>query len=238
MSENFKHTHLDTLKRACDTLTGGTQVQVMFFRPVYFCVTIYAFFFFLQMQRWKRAVPLLCTLMLLCCPPVEATETNIPEACCNTSSLTSLIVIFLYSTVLCIIQISIHSKLTFDLCLFPDMKQPKSPEWVDSTPSLKSPEVQEAVEADVNEGERKVVAGCRVKRERRQTTGSATMCQVCNIHLNSSAQAQIHCRGKTHQRRLRRLAKAVSTGTVQTHPFSFFALLRKATVSHATIKML
>ncbi|XP_008312031.1 zinc finger protein 385C isoform X2 [Cynoglossus semilaevis] len=102
-----------------------------------------------------------------------------------------------------------------------DMKQPKSPEWVDSTPSLKSPEVQEAVEADVNEGERKVVAGCRVKRERRQTTGSATMCQVCNIHLNSSAQAQIHCRGKTHQRRLRRLAKAVSTGALshsQVHP--------------------
>lgn len=54
MSENFKHTHLDTLKRACDTLTGGTQVQVMFFRPVYFCVTIYAFFFFYKCNVEKE----------------------------------------------------------------------------------------------------------------------------------------------------------------------------------------
>lgn len=58
MSENFKHTHLDTLKRACDTLTGGTQVQVMsvfFFRPVYFCVTIYAFFFFFTNATLKKS---------------------------------------------------------------------------------------------------------------------------------------------------------------------------------------
>uniref|UniRef100_A0A672FJ40 Zinc finger protein 385C n=1 Tax=Salarias fasciatus TaxID=181472 RepID=A0A672FJ40_SALFA len=49
--------------------------------------------------------------------------------------------------------------------------------------------------------------GVRYSKERRQGSGSATMCQVCNIQLNSSAQAQIHYRGKTHQRRLRRLAK-------------------------------
>ncbi|KAI4807497.1 hypothetical protein KUCAC02_027303, partial [Chaenocephalus aceratus] len=42
------------------------------------------------------------------------------------------------------------------------------------------------------------------------------MCQVCNIQLNSSAQAQIHYRGKTHQRRLRRLAKAVTTAMAPT----------------------
>uniref|UniRef100_A0A672FMZ6 Zinc finger protein 385C n=1 Tax=Salarias fasciatus TaxID=181472 RepID=A0A672FMZ6_SALFA len=63
------------------------------------------------------------------------------------------------------------------------------------------------------------VAGLRAKRERRQGSGSATMCQVCNIQLNSSAQAQIHYRGKTHQRRLRRLAKAVSAlSQSQVHP--------------------
>uniref|UniRef100_A0A8D3BDY8 C2H2-type domain-containing protein n=1 Tax=Scophthalmus maximus TaxID=52904 RepID=A0A8D3BDY8_SCOMX len=47
------------------------------------------------------------------------------------------------------------------------------------------------------------------------------MCQVCSIQLNSVAQAQIHYRGKTHQRRLRRFAKAVSTGALsqsQVHP--------------------
>ncbi|XP_041939837.1 zinc finger protein 385D isoform X2 [Alosa sapidissima] len=41
----------------------------------------------------------------------------------------------------------------------------------------------------------------RPKRERKQRT--LTLCEVCNIQLNSSAQAQIHYNGKTHQRRLR-----------------------------------
>lgn len=92
------------------------------------------------------------------------------------------------------------------------MKRPKSPEWLHSSLHLKSQEEQEEEEEDDNEGERRVVVGHRAKRERRQACGSATMCQVCNIQLNSSAQALIHYRGKTHQRRLRRLAKAVSTG--------------------------
>uniref|UniRef100_A0A8C2WMK8 Zinc finger protein 385C n=1 Tax=Cyclopterus lumpus TaxID=8103 RepID=A0A8C2WMK8_CYCLU len=63
-----------------------------------------------------------------------------------------------------------------------------------------------------DEEERKVAAVHRAKRERRQGSSSATMCRVCNIQLNSNAQAQIHYRGKTHQRRLRRLAKVVNTG--------------------------
>lgn len=92
------------------------------------------------------------------------------------------------------------------------MKRPKSPDWLDSSLPPKSQEEQEEEEEDDDEEERKVVAGHRAKRERRQASGSATMCQVCNIQLNSSAQALIHYRGKTHQRRLRRLAKAVSTG--------------------------
>uniref|UniRef100_A0A3P8TEP9 Zinc finger protein 385C n=1 Tax=Amphiprion percula TaxID=161767 RepID=A0A3P8TEP9_AMPPE len=54
--------------------------------------------------------------------------------------------------------------------------------------------------------------GIKAKRERRQGSGSATVCQVCNIQLNSSAQAQIHYRGKTHQRRLRALSQS------QVHP--------------------
>lgn len=96
--------------------------------------------------------------------------------------------------------------------LSPDMKRPKSPDWLDSSPPPKSQEGQEEEEEEEDEEERSVAAVHRAKRERRQGSSSATMCQVCNIQLNSSAQAQIHYRGKTHQRRLRRLAKAVSTG--------------------------
>lgn len=92
------------------------------------------------------------------------------------------------------------------------MKRSKSPDWPDSRSPLKSQEGQEEEEEEENEEERRVASGHKTKRERRQSNSSATMCQVCNIQLNSSAQAQIHYRGKTHQRRLRRLAKAISTG--------------------------
>ncbi|KAM4624565.1 zinc finger protein 385C-like [Polymixia lowei] len=90
------------------------------------------------------------------------------------------------------------------------MKRPKSPGWLElSLP----PRSQEEEEED--EEEREVATGRRAKRERRQgSSSSATLCQVCNIQLNSCAQAQIHYRGKTHQRRLRHLTKAASTGTI------------------------
>ncbi|KAK5850916.1 hypothetical protein PBY51_001752 [Eleginops maclovinus] len=90
------------------------------------------------------------------------------------------------------------------------MKRPKTPDPLDSSAPPRSQDGQE--EEDDEEEETKVASVHRAKRERRQGSSSATMCQVCNIQLNSSAQAQIHYRGKTHQRRLRRLAKAVTTG--------------------------
>ncbi|XP_055244097.1 zinc finger protein 385C [Gorilla gorilla gorilla] len=42
------------------------------------------------------------------------------------------------------------------------------------------------------------------KRERKRP--SYTLCDVCNIQLNSAAQAQVHCGGRAHQRRLRQLS--------------------------------
>ncbi|XP_034070163.1 zinc finger protein 385D-like isoform X2 [Gymnodraco acuticeps] len=101
-----------------------------------------------------------------------------------------------------------------------DMKRPKSPDPLESIPTPRSQEDEEEEEEEEEE-ERKLASVHRAKRERRQGSSSATMCQVCNIQLNSSAQAQIHYRGKTHQRRLRRLAKAVTTGALsqsQLHP--------------------
>ncbi|XP_045065604.1 zinc finger protein 385C isoform X2 [Coregonus clupeaformis] len=49
----------------------------------------------------------------------------------------------------------------------------------------------------------------RPKRERKQR--SYTLCDVCNIQLNSPAQAQIHYNGKSHQKRL----KQISNGKIQ-----------------------
>uniref|UniRef100_A0A672M1I1 U1-type domain-containing protein n=1 Tax=Sinocyclocheilus grahami TaxID=75366 RepID=A0A672M1I1_SINGR len=44
----------------------------------------------------------------------------------------------------------------------------------------------------------------RPKRERKHR--SYTLCEVCNIQLNSAAQAQIHYNGKTHQKRLKHIS--------------------------------
>ncbi|XP_035472472.2 zinc finger protein 385C isoform X1 [Scophthalmus maximus] len=54
----------------------------------------------------------------------------------------------------------------------------------------------------------------RAKRERKQR--SYTVCEVCNIQLNSAAQAQIHYSGKSHQKRLKQISNGKtpsSTGT-------------------------
>ncbi|XP_064030401.1 zinc finger protein 385C isoform X1 [Pogoniulus pusillus] len=45
----------------------------------------------------------------------------------------------------------------------------------------------------------------RLKREKKQQ--SFTLCEVCNIQLNSAAQAQVHYNGKSHQKRLKQLNK-------------------------------
>ncbi|XP_060112175.1 zinc finger protein 385C [Heteronotia binoei] len=45
----------------------------------------------------------------------------------------------------------------------------------------------------------------RTKREKKHPT--FTLCEVCNIQLNSAVQAQIHYNGKSHQKRLKQLSK-------------------------------
>lgn len=92
------------------------------------------------------------------------------------------------------------------------MKQTQKPELSHSNIPPKLEEGQGDGEEEEDEEGKRVSEGNRPKRERRQNCNSATLCRVCNIQLNSKAQAQIHYRGKTHQRKLRRLAKAVSTG--------------------------
>ncbi|NXH08192.1 Z385C protein, partial [Loxia leucoptera] len=60
----------------------------------------------------------------------------------------------------------------------------------------------------------------RMKREKKQQ--SFTLCEVCNIQLNSAAQAQIHYNGKSHQKRLKQLNKgkmpAAQGGLREPHP--------------------
>ncbi|KAM9843948.1 zinc finger protein 385C [Aulostomus maculatus] len=54
----------------------------------------------------------------------------------------------------------------------------------------------------------------RPKRERKQR--SYTLCDVCNIQLNSAAQAQIHYNGKSHQKRLKQISNGKVPSTTGT----------------------
>ncbi|KAK7939915.1 hypothetical protein WMY93_003241 [Mugilogobius chulae] len=51
-------------------------------------------------------------------------------------------------------------------------------------------------------------ASYKPKRERKNR--SYTLCEVCNIQLNSAAQAQIHYNGKSHQKRLKQIPTGIS----------------------------
>lgn len=86
---------------------------------------------------------------------------------------------------LCFVSLSICS----------GMKRPLSP----SPPAEKEPPIPGAAECPPQPPELP-----KPKRERKRP--SYTLCDVCNIQLNSAAQAQVHCEGRAHQRRLRQLS--------------------------------
>ncbi|XP_038184686.1 zinc finger protein 385C isoform X2 [Arvicola amphibius] len=75
------------------------------------------------------------------------------------------------------------------------MKRPLSP----SPSGEKEPPTTAAPECPPHSPE-----SSKPKRERKRP--SYTLCDVCNIQLNSAAQAQVHCGGRAHQRRLRQLS--------------------------------
>ncbi|NXQ51547.1 Z385B protein, partial [Anthoscopus minutus] len=57
------------------------------------------------------------------------------------------------------------------------------------------------------EGEKELATdGTEEKKEREKKHTNFTLCNVCNIQLNSAAQAQIHYNGKSHQKRLKQLS--------------------------------
>ncbi|NXU61642.1 Z385B protein, partial [Horornis vulcanius] len=57
------------------------------------------------------------------------------------------------------------------------------------------------------EGEKELAPdGTEEKKEREKKHTNFTLCNVCNIQLNSAAQAQIHYNGKSHQKRLKQLS--------------------------------
>jgi hypothetical protein len=47
------------------------------------------------------------------------------------------------------------------------------------------------------------------KTEKEKKHSNFTLCNVCNIQLNSAAQAQIHYNGKSHQKRLKQLSNGM-----------------------------
>lgn len=96
-----------------------------------------------------------------------------------------------------------HVCLLLSICS--GMKRPLSP----SPSGEKEPPTTAAPECPPHSPE-----SSKPKRERKRP--SYTLCDVCNIQLNSAAQAQVHCGGRAHQRRLRQLSLGkTSTGPGQ-----------------------
>ncbi|XP_039920731.1 zinc finger protein 385D isoform X5 [Hirundo rustica] len=69
------------------------------------------------------------------------------------------------------------------------------------------------------EGEKELAPDGTEEKEREKKHTNFTLCNVCNIQLNSAAQAQIHYNGKSHQKRLKQLSngnlKSDNGGTCQ-----------------------
>lgn len=104
------------------------------------------------------------------------------------------------------------------------MKRPYSPSDV-SNPELDSrnfsrPDVRMDEDASsdgqaegAGRGQRSTGPPAPPKPRREGRQRRYTVCEVCNIQLNSAAQAQIHYNGKSHQKRL----KHVGNGKVSAH---------------------
>ncbi|XP_071661057.1 zinc finger protein 385D isoform X2 [Patagioenas fasciata] len=97
-----------------------------------------------------------------------------------------------------------------------NMKKPWSPDLPVDNQSYNS----DFMPVPDREGEKELAPdGTEEKKEREKKHTNFTLCNVCNIQLNSAAQAQIHYNGKSHQKRLKQLnngnLKSDNGGTCQ-----------------------
>ncbi|TRZ25757.1 hypothetical protein HGM15179_001343 [Zosterops borbonicus] len=84
-----------------------------------------------------------------------------------------------------------------------NMKKPWSPDLPVDNQSYNS----DFTSLPDREGEKELAPdGTEEKKEREKKHTNFTLCNVCNIQLNSAAQAQIHYNGKSHQKRLKQLS--------------------------------
>ncbi|NWZ59299.1 Z385B protein, partial [Haliaeetus albicilla] len=84
-----------------------------------------------------------------------------------------------------------------------NMKKPWSPDLPVDNHSYSS----DFASIPDREGEKELAPdGTEEKKEREKKHSNFTLCNVCNIQLNSAAQAQIHYNGKSHQKRLKQLS--------------------------------
>ncbi|NWT49874.1 Z385B protein, partial [Erythrocercus mccallii] len=84
-----------------------------------------------------------------------------------------------------------------------NMKKPWSPDLPVDNQSYNS----DFTSLPDQEGEKELAPDAtEEKKEREKKHTNFTLCNVCNIQLNSAAQAQIHYNGKSHQKRLKQLS--------------------------------
>ncbi|XP_077068525.1 zinc finger protein 385D isoform X6 [Siphateles boraxobius] len=97
------------------------------------------------------------------------------------------------------------------------MKRPFSP-VEDGSNRLTEQTGHEGVSSDGVEFTRQDASPINPRPKRERKHRSYTLCEVCNIQLNSAAQAQIHYNGKTHQKRLKHINNSNTGTTAQGSP--------------------
>ncbi|XP_048065396.1 zinc finger protein 385D isoform X2 [Megalobrama amblycephala] len=97
------------------------------------------------------------------------------------------------------------------------MKRPFSP-VEDGSNRLTEQTGHEGVSSDGVEFTRQDAPSVNPRPKRERKHRSYTLCEVCNIQLNSAAQAQIHYNGKTHQKRLKHINNSNTGTTAQGSP--------------------
>ncbi|XP_010008586.1 PREDICTED: zinc finger protein 385B-like, partial [Nestor notabilis] len=86
------------------------------------------------------------------------------------------------------------------LCLTPGMKHPLSPDHVFEDGIMNQPAILRGFE---EKGLRNDRQDYQLSKEKKKILFS--FCEVCNIQLNSAAQAQVHYNGKSHLKRVKQL---------------------------------
>uniref|UniRef100_A0A8C5RA86 C2H2-type domain-containing protein n=1 Tax=Leptobrachium leishanense TaxID=445787 RepID=A0A8C5RA86_9ANUR len=123
-------------------------------------------------------------------------------------------------------RLQLHRATRLCACSGPAMKRPLSPDHLSENGKMNTAMFLRCFEEKVTWNDR---TDYQFSNEKKRILFS--LCEVCNIQLNSAAQAQIHYNGKSHLKRMKQL----NNGKIPTNTSSGPLLLSNSSVFFRTI---